>query len=242
MIAFGFLGSQNFVPSLFSGLCGEKISQIFLTLYNANVSADLRISAKFAKNASETSQIFKNFLKSEIVEKKPAIFTKNHKKCAKFCVKSNEIILNFLKNKNLPQIAILPKLKVAKILNMLNQNGHFGLVFDAQTFFGNFVFDKISCKNQKCEICLKNEMIIISKNGDKMGIIPHFRSLDFKSQNFSADIKNATLHESFSELKTLYLIYPKSANFRRHIEIKSEKFRENFTLKLVPYCINNKIY
>ena len=75
----------------------------------------------------------------------------------------------------------------------------------------------------------------------KLAVIVNFKSHDFEKQNFSSDIKKALSNSEILKLESVYLIYPKAQNFRRHILIKSENIPQNLTLKLVPYRINNKI-
>lgn len=237
MAEFGFKGSKEFIPSIFSNLCKEKVARIFITLYNANVDKELRIPAKFIKNSHSFREIFMRYIEQKL-QTNPFKFTK----CSRLCPKSNRIIKAYLNREEIPKFTTNPKYKIAKIIDILNTSSEFGIVFDAEDFFKNFVFDKITCKNKNCKIHLKNSMIIIETDTQKLGVIPHFRGIDFTRANYDRDIKDATKHENFEDLSDLYLVYPKAENFRRHIEIRSEKFRENFTMKLVPYCISNKIY
>lgn len=151
---------------------------------------------------------------------------------------SNVIILSFLKGKNIKFNTKIPLLKIARLIQILYQNGKFSLIFDANIFFKNFVFDKIAYKNSNREIYLKDEIMVIDK---KLAVIVNFKSLDFEKQNFSSDIKKALSNSEILKLESVYLIYPKAQNFRRHILIKSENIPQNLTLKLVPYRINNKI-
>lgn len=232
-INFGFYGSKDFVPEPFCSLCKSKKLIIFLTLYNANVDDALKIPMKFAINAENFSEIFSNFI-IENLRFKPL----NFKKCVKFDVLSNVIILSFLKGKNIKFNAKIPLLKIARLIQILYQNGKFSLFFDANIFFKNFVFDKIAYKNSNREIYLKDEIMVIDK---KLAVIVNFKSLDFEKQNFSSDIKKALSNSEILKLESVYLIYPKAQNFRRHILIKSENIPQNLTLKLVPYRINNKI-
>ena len=107
-INFGFCGSKDFVPDPFCSLCKSKKSIIFLTLYNANVDDALKIPMKFARNAENFSEIFSNFI-IENLRFKPL----NFKKCVKFDVLSNVIILSFLKGKNIKFNAKIPLLNFA---------------------------------------------------------------------------------------------------------------------------------
>lgn len=233
---FGFCEDGEFVPKIFSNLPKQEISKIFLTIYNANVDNDYKISPKFAKNCTSLNQIFKNFI-SQNLAKKPL----NFKKITKFCVSSNLIIFSFLQNKSQPNLANLANLKVAKIIALLRNSFDFGIVFNANSCFKNFVFDKISHKNKNLKITFDNDIIVIQKDKFRLGILANFKEIsNLNTENFSHDLQNALLQKSKFDM--LYLVYPRSANFRRHVEIKSFEFEPNFKVKLVPYSINNKIF
>ena len=240
-LEFGFLNNKDIVPDIFCIDNSKKIREIFLTLYNANVDSDYKIPKKFAKNSKNLSQIFTNFINLSI-QKKPL----NFKKATKFCIFSNILIFNYLNGKKtqIYKFANLPQMKIAKILYMLSKNPNFGIVFNAKILFENFVFDKISHKNSDCEIYFKDDMVVIEKKGyKKLGIFINFEKIDISKQcNIDNDIKNAITNRWANEVDEIYLIYPKNDNFTKHIEIKSDNFKYNFMMKLVPYKIDNQIY
>ena len=233
---FGFCENGEFVPKIFSNLPKDEISKIFLTIYNANVDDDYKILPKFAKNCTLLNQIFKNFI-SQNLAKKPLNFVKP----TKFCVASNLVIFSFLQNKPQPNLANLANLKVAKIISLLRNSFDFGIVFNANSCFKNFVFDKISHKNKNLKITFDNDIIVIQKDKFRLGIFANLKEIsNLNTANFGCDLKNALLRKG--EFDMLYLVYPRNANFRRHIEVKSSEFEPNFKVKLVPYSINNKIF
>ena len=233
---FGFCEDGEFVPKIFSNLPKQEISKIFLTIYNANVDKDYKIPPKFAKNCTSLNQIFKNFI-SQNLAKKPL----NFKNATKFCVASNLIIFSFLQNKSQPNLANLANLKVAKIISLLRNNFDFGVVFNANSSFKNFIFDKISHKNKNLKITFDDDIIVIQKDKFRLGILANFKEIsNLNRANFSCDLQSALLRKC--EFDMLYLVYPRNANFKRHIEIKSSEFEPNFRVKLVPYSINNKIF
>ncbi|MDA3042436.1 MULTISPECIES: hypothetical protein [unclassified Campylobacter] len=235
---FGFAGNKDFVPDIFKPFCKEQVCQIFLTLYNANLGSAYQIPHKFSRNCTKIRQIFDKFIKFSLAKN-----SLNFKKTTKFCLTSNLIIYSFLQGKKAPLCASLPKLKVAKIIALLQNNGEFGINFDASSGFKNFVFDKISYKNKNCQISLNGEVIVIQRGEFRLGILPFFRQVgDTNGAGIQSDIALAISQNSHLNLDTLYLVYPRSEHFRRHIEVKSHSFAPDFTLKLVPYSINNKIF
>jgi len=117
------------------------------------------------------------------------------------------------------------------------------LLLNGDDAFRNLVFYKIALRNAGAEIELKNELIIVRKNGFSLGVIANFRSMLVSNPMlYDNDIKKALELCRGANLDAVYLVYPKNENFNRHVEIKSECFKGNFIMKLVPYKLTDKIY
>lgn len=236
---FGFCGGFEIVPDIFANLCSSKKSAIFTTLYNANVDQNLQISPSFAKNTKSLKEIFDNFIAKNL-----RIDGLNFKKASTFCAASNVLINAYLNNKFISQSILEPKMKVAKVIKFISKKHGFGISFDMKSAFKNFVFDKISATNKKCCVFFSDDMIVIQRQGcPNLGVLPCFREVShFCSEHFDVEIVDALKSKRQNSLDKIYIVYPRNEHFRRHIEVKSSEFDENFTLKLVPYSINNKIF
>lgn len=234
---FGFLNDKNYIPEIYSHLSMEQVARIFLTFYNFNVDKKLKIPYKFSKNCKNLRDIFDNFISSSLKNR-----NLKFNKASKICLYSNKIIFSYLKNKNFTLQAKLPKYRLALVILMLKACGEFGLIFDMRKLFIDFVYAKILAKNKNEKIFLKDNLIIFDCEKFKLGILPICKNVSKDEiSKFKEDIKCAFEILKKEGLDMIYLAYPKNENFKRHIEIKCEN-SDICTMKLVPYCISNKIF
>lgn len=235
---FGFdANGREIVPEALRDYNAASRAQAMLTLYNFSVDADYRIPPANLKGASQFRAAFLNFIASELGRGARKIY--RFKPAVKFCAADNAIIFAYLRDMPLPVFAVKPAYKLARAIVSLRR----GVLLNAGEAFSDFVFSKIALRNAGAEIELKNKLIIVRKNGFSLGVIANFRSMLVSNPMFyDNDIKKALELCRGANLDALYLVYPKNENFNRHVEIKSECFKGNFIMKLVPYKLTDKIY
>ena len=235
---FGFDADGREIASQpFCSLPRPARAKAMLTLYNFSVDADYRIPPVNLKGASQFRAAFLNFIASELRRGARKIY--RFKPAVKFCAADNAIIFAYLRDMPLPVFAAKPAYKLARAIVSLRS----GVLLNACEAFSDFVFSKIALRNAGAEIELKNELIIVRKNGFSLGVIANFRSMLVSNPMlYDNDIKKALELSYGANLDAVYLVYPKNENFNRHVEIKSECFKGNFIMKLVPYKLTDKIY
>ena len=235
---FGFdANGREIVPEALRDYNAASRAQAMLALYNFNVNADYRIPPANLKGASQFRAAFLNFIASELGRGARKIY--RFKPAVKFCAADNAIIFAYLRDRPLPVFAAKPAYKLARAIVSLRS----GVLLNAREAFSDFVFSKIALRNTDAQIELKNELIIVRKNGFSLGVIANFRSMLVSNPMlYDNDIKKALELCRGANLDAVYLIYPKNENFNRHAEIKSECFKGNFIMKLVPYKLTDKIY
>ncbi|WP_297944292.1 hypothetical protein [uncultured Campylobacter sp.] len=235
---FGFdANGREIVSEALRDYDAASRARAMLALYNFNVNADYRILPANLKGASQFRAAFLNFIASELRRGAPKIY--RFKPAVKFCAADNAIIFSYLCGMPLPVFVAKPAYKLTRAIVSLRS----GLLLNGDDAFRNFVFCKIALRNAGAEIELKNELIIVRKNGFSLGVIANFRSMLVSNPMlYDNDIKKALELCRGANLDALYLVYPKNENFTRHIEIKSECFKGNFIMKLVPYKLTDKIY
>lgn len=212
-------------------------ARAMLALYNFNVNASYRISPKYLQGEMQFRAAFLNFITSELGRGTRKIY--RFKPAVKFCAADNAIIFSYLRGMQLPVFAAKPAYKLTRAIVSLRS----GVLLNGDDAFRNFVFCKIALRNAGAEIELKNELIIVRKNGFSLGVIANFRSMLVSNPMlYDNDIKKALELSCGANLDALYLVYPKNENFNRHVEIKNECFKGNFIMKLVPYKLTDKIY
>ena len=235
---FGFdANGREIAPEALRDYDAASRARAMLALYNFNVNADYRIPPANLKSASQFRAAFLNFIASELGRGARKIY--RFKPAVKFCAADNAIIFAYLRDMPLPVFAAKPAYKLARAIVSLRS----GVLLNAREAFSDFVFSKIALRNAGAEIELKNELIIVRKNGFSLGVIANFRSMLVSNPMlYDNDIKKALELSCGANLDAVYLVYPKNENFNRHVEIKSECFKGNFIMKLVPYKLTDKIY
>ena len=235
---FGFdANGREIVPEALRDYNAASRARAMLALYNFNVNADYRIPPANLKSASQFRAAFLNFISSELGRGARKIY--RFKPAVKFCAADNAVIFAYLRDMPLPVFAAKPAYKLARAIVSLRS----GVLLNAGEAFSDFVFSKIALRNAGAEIELKNELIIVRKNGFSLGVIANFRSMLVSNPMlYDNDIKKALELCRGANIDAVYLVYPKNENFNRHVEIKSECFKGNFIMKLVPYKLTDKIY
>ena len=238
---FGFDANGSEIASeALQGYDAASRARAMLALYNFNVNADYRILPANLKSASQFRAAFLNFITSELGRGARKIY--RFKPAVKFCAADNAIIFAYLRGMPLPIFAAKPSYKLTRAIVSLRS----GLLLNGDDAFRNFVFCKIALRNAGAQLQLvgkSGELIVVRKSGFSLGVVTSFKKI--LPQNpaiYDNDIKKALELCRGANLDALYLVYPKNENFNRHVEIKSECFKGNFIMKLVPYKLTDKIY
>jgi len=238
---FGFDANGSEIASeALQGYDAASRARAMLALYNFNVNADYRILPANLKSASQFRTTFLNFIASELGRGARKIY--RFKPAVKFCAADNAIIFSYLRGMPLPVFAAKPVYKLTRAIVSLRS----GLLLNGGDAFRNFVFCKIALRNVGAQLQLvgkSGELIVVRKSGFSLGVVTSFKKiLPQNSAIYDNDIKKALELCRGANLDALYLVYPKNENFNRHVEIKSECFKGNFIMKLVPYKLTDKIY
>ncbi|MFR8440669.1 MAG: hypothetical protein ACLVCW_02855 [Campylobacter sp.] len=238
---FGFdANGSEIVPEALRDYNAASRAQAMLALYNFNVNADYRIPPTNLKGASQFRAAFLNFISSELGRGARKIY--RFKPAVKFCAADNAVIFAYLRGMPLPVFATKPAYKLTCAIASLRS----GLLLNGDDAFRNFVFCKIALRNAGAQLQLvgkSGELIVVCKSGFSLGVVTSFKKI--LPQNpaiYDNDIKKALELCRRANLDAVYLVYPKNENFNRHVEIKSEYFKGNFIMKLVPYKLTDKIY
>lgn len=238
---FGFdANGSEIAPEALQGYDAASRARAVLALYNFNVNADDRILPANLKGASQFRAAFLNFIASELRRGARKIY--RFKPAVKFCAADNAIIFAYLRGMPLPVFAAKPAYKLSRAIVSLRS----GLLLNGDDAFRNLVFYKIALRNAGAQLQLvgkSGELIVVRKSGFSLGVVTSFKKI--LPQNpaiYDNDIKKALELCCGANIDAVYLVYPKNENFNRHVEIKSECFKGNFIMKLVPYKLTDKIY
>lgn len=238
---FGFdANGREIAPEALQGYDAASRARAMLALYNFNVNASYRISPKYLQGEMQFRAAFLNFIVSELGRGARKIY--RFKPAVKFCVADNAIIFSYLCGMPLPVFVAKPAYKLTRAILSLRS----GLLLNGDDAFRNFVFCKIALRNAGAQLQLvgkSGELIVVRKSGFSLGVVTSFKkNLPQNPAIYDNDIKKALELCRGANLDAVYLVYPKNENFNRHVEIKSECFKGNFIMKLVPYKLTDKIY
>ena len=238
---FGFdANGREIASEALQGYDAASRARAMLALYNFNVNADDRIPPANLKGASQFRAAFLNFIASELRRGARKIY--RFKPAVKFCAADNAVIFAYLRGMPLSIFAAKPAYKLTRAIVSLRS----GVLLNGDDAFRNFVFCKIALRNAGAQLQFvgkSGELIVVRKSGFSLGVVTSFKKI--LPQNpaiYDNDIKKALELCRGANLDALYLVYPKNENFNRHAEIKSECFKGNFIMKLVPYKLTDKIY
>lgn len=238
---FGFdANGREIVPEALRDYNTASRARAMLALYNFNVNASYRISPKYLQGEMQFRAAFLNFISSELGRGARKIY--HFKPAVKFCAADNAIIFSYLRGMPLPVFAAKPAYKLTRAIVSLRS----GLLLNGDDAFRNFVFCKIALRNAGAQLQLvgkSGELIVARKSGFSLGVVTSFKKILLQNPAiYDNDIKKALELCRGANIDAVYLVYPKNENFNRHIEIKSECFKGNFIMKLVPYKLTDKIY
>ena len=238
---FGFdANGREIAPEALQGYDAASRARAMLALYNFNVNASYRISPKYLQDEMQFRAAFLNFISSELGRGARKIY--HFKPAVKFCAADNAIIFSYLRGMPLPVFAAKPSYKLTRAIVSLRS----GLLLNGDDAFRNFVFCKIALRNAGAQLQLvgkSGELIVVRKSGFSLGVVTSFKkNLPQNPAIYDNDIKKVLELCRGANIDAVYLVYPKNENFTRHIEIKSEFFKGNFIMKLVPYKLTDKIY
>ncbi len=238
---FGFdANGSEIAPEALQDYDAASRARAMLALYNFNVNASYRISPKYLQGEIQFRAAFLNFIASELGRGARKIY--RFKPAVKFCAADNAIVFSYLRGMPLPIFAAKPVYKLTRAIVSLRS----GLLLNGDDAFRNFVFCKIALRNAGAQLQLvgkSGELIVVRKSGFSLGVVTSFKKIfPQNSAIYDNDIKKALELCRGANIDAVYLVYPKNENFTRHIEIKSEFFKGNFIMKLVPYKLTDKIY
>ncbi len=226
---------QEQVPTIFRKLSSCDRNRIFVTQFNAAVSDELKINTKTLTKNQSLVDVFTDKIRDLIEDK--SFFT---------CKISSKLINAFLQGKtcNLkPNFTRVPSHPAAKLIQMIWCKENRGLYFESSWLFCNYVFEKISRCHFDKKITYKDDLIVVSKDGeDLIAVMPCFKYVSVDSPHLAdEEIKKAYKILSRKNVRKFYIAFPKHDGFKRHIVVKYGEKDTNPKLTLIPYAISHKI-
>jgi|GEM_PF-1711856 len=227
---------------------------VFFSLYNFYMPKSLR----FTRHEIDTKKnIYQNFI-HKITEAFPQSFIRPHQKPKNFIVDvvGTSIINSFTPylhqskirflTKNIPHTqprfyAKEPHLPLAKLISVIYKAGRRCLSLDLDGAFSNLVYERIKNVNKDKNVVFLEESIWIEQEHQSTFILPYFKEFDLKNLHQYEEIKIAQEKIQQKKPTLIYLVYPKSETFKKHLELKlplTNKNEDEYKVKLIPYSFS----
>lgn len=153
----------------------------------------------------------------------------------------------FLAKKHFPQkvfSAKKPHCLAAKFIQLLFSNQSVSLLFDLNDIFSNLVYERIKSVNKGKNVHSLHDGICIKDPNQSTFVYTNFKSFDMKNFAYEIEFIQKKIEQESHQL--IYLVYPKSSEFQKHIELKIPHIglsEDEYKVKLVPYsfsfCLKN---
>ena len=223
---------------------------LFFNMYNFYMDEDLRFSKDEYLGKYNILTVFKKKIAKLLKES----YFRKRSKNFKLDLASTKIIHAYQKG-----IAVTvtnnPKLKVARLINLIYKEGSFSLMMDIDDMFLNLVYERIKKVNRESKVVMGDkEIIIYDKNPDASPtlVLPFYKSIQKESMREDSTV-NRNIHLAMEHLREekilqIFLVFPKSSGFSKHIDLKFQndiKLKEDeYRVKMIPYsfsfCIRNQ--
>jgi len=242
----GFSQNTEWLPKNFDTFTSKTaLRRLFLSLSN-NV---LKEFCHFSKKEKESlctlplKQIFEYKIKSLM----PISYVKPFKMqtCFKVDIASTKVIQHYLSQSKTQYIFVPNKnmLSVARLISHCFINNQMQLLLDINLLFHEFVFQKISNLHKNKKVTDEGDSITITEHKNTPVIIyPFWKSIDKNNLNINEEIKTATKCVKEGKFCLVYLVYPKTQSFNKHIPVKVDGLEDmDYKIKAIPYSLRSTL-
>ncbi len=269
MLDYKFIGFEyqnsaykEYLPCSKQTTTKEQQRSLFLSMFNFYMHEDLR----FQKSEFDLKKTLLNNFVCKIESLIPIsfIYKKRGIKSFKFDLISTTIINNFLSTSTIQKGRFLtkhckpnrrffsktPTLLIAKWIELIYKNSHTQILFSLSDMFSNLVYERIKKVNRgKKVIVLKDGISIVGCGKDKTStfVVPCFSVFDIDKIHTSNQINIAKEELKEKKHNQIYIVYPKTEEFKKHIELKLPELNINeddYRVKVIPYsfsfCLKNQ--
>ena len=242
----GFSQNTEWLPKNFDKFTSEKtLRKLFLSLSN-NVLKDFCHFNKRERDLLSRGTLKKAF-EYKIDSMLPLSYIKPHKpiKMFNFDSKSTKVILHYINPNKSRQIFVATKnlLPVARLISHCFINNQMQLLLDINLLFHEFVFQKISKLHRDKIVLDEGDSITInSHNSTPTKIYPFWKDIDKNNLNIKNDVQKATQCIQKGEYYLVYLVYPKTDTFTRHIPVVVDVLEDmDYKIKAIPYSLRSTL-
>lgn len=242
----GFSQNTEWLPKNFDTFtCDISLRKLFLSLSN-NILKDF---CYFSKKEKEflSKRPLKDAFEYKIKSLLPISFIKPYyiPKSFKIDIISTKVIIDYLGQKKTNQIFVTNKnmLNVAKLITNCYINGQMQLLLDINLLFHEFVYKKISNLHKNKTVTDEGDAITITADDiSPVKIYPFWKDIDKNNLNINREINTAIKCVKNSKYSSVYLVYPKTNNFNKHIPVQVDILKDmEYRIKAIPYSLRSTL-
>ncbi len=256
LVGFEFIdGSyKEYLPKIDQAQSVQKQRAVFFSMYNFYISSDLLLKER---EIDTKKTLYENF-SQKIYNLLPISFIAPHKKTltCKIDIPTTALLNNFLPKllkhkarffaqKCIQQKRVFasnPKLLLGKFTQLIESTS--SLLFDANDIFSNLVYKRIQNVNKDKKVHFLHDGVLIEQENQSTFVLINFKNFDKKTLGNQIELVQKKIQQESHQL--IYVIYPKSDDFKKHIELKLPQMglsEDKYRVKLVPYsfsfCLKN---
>ena len=242
----GFNQNTEWLPKNFDKFTSKTaLRKLFLSLSN-NVLKDFCHFSKKEK-VSLCKLPLKEIFEYKIKSLLPISYVKPHKTVKSFSVDiaSTKVILHYLNNKKTQQIFVPNKnlLPVARLISHCFINNQMQLLLDINLLFHEFVFQKISRLHKDKKVTDEGDSITITQHSNTdVKLYPFWKNIDKNNLNIKSEVTKAAKCVKDGKFSLVYLVYPKTENFNKHIPVEVEVLEDmDYKIKAIPYSLRSAL-
>lgn len=242
----GFSQNTEWLPNNFDKFTSKiALRKLFLTLSNNILKDFCHFNKKEKESLSKLplKEIFEYKIKSLL----PLSFVKpfTMKNSFNIDIASTKVIHHYLSKRKKQQIFVANKnlLPVARLISHCYINNEMQLLLDINLLFHEFVFQKISNLHKNKKVTDEGDSITITGHSNTpVKIYPFWKSIDKNNLNINKEVKKATKCVKDGKFCLIYLVYPKTKNFNRHIPVKVDVLENmDYKIKAIPYSLRSTL-
>ena len=229
--------------------------QMFLHMFNTYVEKKMKLSKKEMLHGDDLYQVFKNKIESMLFM--PCILQNQPPQMNGISWLPTHSIAVFVQGGYKNRL-IKPQVSLSLISNMIDliyNHSETKLFCDLDDMFLHLVYERTKQVNRHNEVLLFEKTIVINqknKSNSSILIIPAYGKVDHENMEkdpiISKHMKTVLSTLKETQIRQIYLIYPKHTSFKRHLTVKLlDKIplkEDEYRVKVIPYsfsfCIKNQ--
>ncbi len=224
--------------------------QMFFHMFNTYVDEDIKISKKEMLDGQNIYEVFRNKIEKMLfipctLQSQPPYNMVNIA-----CVPSlsiNVFVQGGYKNRIVnPKVSLE---QVSKLIDIIYNHKECKLLCDLDDMFLHLVYERVKLVNKKNKVLLFDKTIVIQdhrKDVSSTLLMPAYTKIDknnlYEEPVISHHLKTALSTLKETQIRQIYLVYPKHPEFKKYVSIKLlDKIsleEDEYRVKVIPYSFS----